>query len=270
MASVPTETAKSPEAKAVAPAAPAQTAEVKPVVAAKTVAPAPAKAPAEPVKTAEVKPVAAKAAKPVSKRAAPVRKAAATPAAKIEKAPARAVAKRNVNPVRKAAVVAKKGTFKMNEAVKNVEETVKKATAEAGEKATEMLKDMTSRAKGAVEKATEMSKDMVEFNKANLEAFVEAGKIAVKGTQNAAQNAAEYSRKNFEATTAMLKSAAAVKSPTELFKLQGDFARSQFDGAVAEMSKSTEFTLKLMGEVFQPLQNRYSVVAEEMKTRLAA
>ena len=158
----------------------------------------------------------------------------------------------------------------MNEAVKNVEATMKKATAEAGEKVTELFKDITTRAKSAVEKATELSKDAVEFNKANLEAFVEAGKIAAKGTQSVAQNAAEFSRKNFEATTAMLKSAAAVKSPTELFKLQGDFARSQFDGAVAEMSKSTEFSLKLMGEVFQPLQNRYSVVAEEMKTRLAA
>ncbi len=36
------------------------------------------------------------------------------------------------------------------------------------------------------------------------------------------------------------------------------------------MSKSTEFSLKLMGDIFQPIQNRYSVVAEEVKSRLAA
>jgi hypothetical protein len=36
------------------------------------------------------------------------------------------------------------------------------------------------------------------------------------------------------------------------------------------MSKSTEFYLKLAGEVFQPIQNRYSVAAEQMKARFAA
>ena len=108
------------------------------------------------------------------------------------------------------------------------------------------------------------------FNKANIEAFVESAKIAAKGAQTAAQAAAEYGRKNFEATSTLVKSAAAVKTPTELFKLQGDFARSQFDGAVAEMSKSSERYLKLVGEIFQPIQSRYSVAAEELKTRLAA
>jgi phasin family protein len=172
--------------------------------------------------------------------------------------------------VAKVVATAKEGAKTMNDTVKNVEETVKKAAAETSEKATEMFKDMTARAKSAMEKTSDVAKDAVEFNKANLEAMVEAGKIAAKGVQTVGQNAAELTRKNFEATTTMLKSAAAVKSPTELFKLQGDFARSQFDGAVAEMSKASEFYLKLAGEVFQPIQNRYAVAAEQLKARVAA
>ena len=151
-----------------------------------------------------------------------------------------------------------------------VEETFKNTTAEATEKATAWFNDLNTRTKTAFEKAGGVSKDVVEFHKGNLEAVVEAGKIAAKGAQTVAQNAADYGRKNFEATTTLFKSAAAIKSPTELFKLQGDFARSQFDSAVAEMSKSTEFGLKLAGEIFQPIQSRYAVVAEELKTRVAA
>jgi phasin family protein len=162
------------------------------------------------------------------------------------------------------------GTKTMTDTVKQVEETVKKATAEAGEKATAMFKDVTARAKEAFEKSGETTKDVIEFHKANFEALIESGKIAAQGAQTAAQNAADYGRKNWDATTAHVKAVAAVKSPTDALKLQGDFARSQFDGAVAEMSKSTEFYLKLAGEVFQPIQNRYSVAAEQMKARFAA
>lgn len=204
-----------------------------------------------------------------AKQPAPKRSAAS---AKVATAPKPAAA--HISEVKHqpqiAAKAVEEGTNKMTDTVKQVEETVKKATAEATEKATALFTDLNTRAKTAFEKAGTVSKDVVEFHKGNLEAVVEAGKIAAKGAQTVAQNAADYGRKNFEATTTLFKSAAAVKSPTELFKLQGDFARSQFDGAVAELSKSTELGLKLAGEIFQPIQSRYAVVSEEFKTRLAA
>ncbi len=162
-----------------------------------------------------------------------------------------------------------KETKVMTDTIKTVEETVKTATAEAAEKAHGMFNDFTARAKAAFEKSGDTVKDVAAFNKANVEAVVESAKIAAKGSQAAAQSAADYGRKNFDATAAMLKSAAAVKSPTDLFKLQGDFARSQFEGAVAEMSKSSEFALKLVGEIFQPIQNRYAVAVEKAKSYAA-
>jgi phasin family protein len=204
------------------------------------------------------KPVVSAKPAPVAKRVAakPVKKAAA----KTVAAPKAVALKTKAAPVK--AATSTKG--------KTMTDTVKTMTAEAGEKATEMFKDVTARAKTAFAKSGEMVKDVTEFNKDNLEAVVESGKIAVKGVQTAAQTAADLTRKNFEATTSMLKTAAAVKSPTEFLKVQSDFAKSQFESAVAEMSKSSEFTLKLMGEMFQPISNRYSVAAEMVKTRLAA
>lgn len=252
MASVPAEKAKNVESVAVVTpsvnSAPVAKTVAAPVVEAKPTVAAP---------VAAVKAVASAKPAPVAKRAAakPVKKAAA----KAVAAP-KSVVKTKAAPVKAAAST--KG--------KTMTDTVKNMTAEAGEKATEMFKDVTARAKTAFAKSGEIVKDVTEFNKDNLEAVVESGKIAVKGVQTAAQTAADFTRKNFEATTSMLKTVAAVKSPTELLKVQSDFAKSQFEGAVAEMSKSSEFTLKLMGEMFQPISNRYSVAAEMVKTRLAA
>jgi phasin family protein len=124
--------------------------------------------------------------------------------------------------------------------------------------------------KSTMDKASTFAKEATEFSKANIEAVVDAGKIAVKGAQTAAQNSAEFGRKSFEATTAALKDVAAVKTPTDFFQMQSEFVRSQFDAVVAETSKFSEFFLKLAGEVIAPVQNRYTVAAEQVKARMSA
>ena len=262
MATVPADKAHEFETKAAAQTAAAvPVIETKPVVAPVAVAPVTASNAITP--KVEAKLVVAPAAKPVAPALKIVAKAAPKRVAKAKKTMTDKVVKTRTVKPKAAPVAASKGKKTMTDTVKNV-------AADVSEKATEMFKDMNTRAKAAFEKAGSFTKDSTEFNKANIEAFVESAKIAAKGMQTVAQNAAEFGRKNFEATSTMVKAAAAVKSPTDLFKLQGDFARSQFDGVVAEMSKSSEFTLKLVGEIFQPIQSRYAVAAEEMKTRLAA
>jgi phasin family protein len=245
-------------AAAIAVNAPAITKPTAPkVIAEKAVAPA--------IQVKTPTPAAAIAAAP------PAVTKPAAPKVIAEKAAAPAIQVKTPTPAAPTIAAApKQGAILMNDTLKTAEATIKTATVETAEKATAMLKDMNTRAKAAFEKSGEVAKDVVEFNKANLEAIVESAKIAAKGGQTAAQTVAELTRKNFEATTAMLKSAAAVKSPTDFFKLQGDFARSQFDGVVAEMSKSSEFYLKLAGEVFQPIQHRYTAAAEQVKARMAA
>ena len=84
-------------------------------------------------------------------------------------------------------------------------------------------------------------------------------------SQTLAQGQAAYVRKQFEEVTAAARTLAGVKSPTEFVKLQGDYVRQQFDGAVAEMSRSTEAMLKLAGEVAQPVANRVAVAVEKVK-----
>lgn len=162
-----------------------------------------------------------------------------------------------------------KGTKPMTDTMKKVEETATKFTAEVTEKAQNYFADMSEKAKAVFEKSNVSMREVADFSKGNLEAVVETAKIAAKGVQTSAQTTSEFARKNFEATTAMFKTVAAVKSPTEFFKIQSDFAKSQFEGVVAEMSKASEFNLKLAGEMFQPLSNRYAVAVEKVKSLAA-
>ena len=138
--------------------------------------------------------------------------------------------------------------------------------AAATEKVKAMFGGLNDRAKTAMEKSTKMGEEITELTKGNVEALVASGKVAAKGAETMAQDAAEYSKKSFETMTSMFKSMASVKSPTELFQLQSEFAKSSFDSAVAEASKLSEAWVKLAGEIVQPISNRYAVASEKLKS----
>ncbi|MGK6353651.1 phasin family protein [Sphingomonas sp. DT-207] len=145
--------------------------------------------------------------------------------------------------------------------VSTMDTTIENNTA----KAQAFFADINERTKAAVEKSTKLVEEANEFAKGNLEAVVESSRITAKGLEALGQEAAEYSRKSFENATATLKTLAAVKSPTEFFKLQSDYVRTAFDSYVAEASKTTEAVLKLAGDAAQPLSNRLAVAAEKVK-----
>ncbi len=257
--------AKKPEGAKV-PAAP---------LAAKPAAPAPVpQAPATPTVVTEVLAKAAAPAKPVVpvKAPAPVKSAAAPSLPTAPKAPAKPVA-----PVKKVikAVASPAPTVEPKPAmpatlaatVEGLHEmaTVAPQPTQVTEKAQAMLGDMNDRFKTAFEKSSKLGEEMVELGKGNVEALVASARIAAKAGETMGQEAAEYGKKSFEQAMAVFKSFASVKSPTELFQLQSDYAKSSFDSAVAEASKLSESLMKVAGEVAQPLSTRYAVVAEKIK-----
>ncbi|PWG03117.1 phasin [Sphingosinicella humi] len=161
--------------------------------------------------------------------------------------------------------------------IRTVTKETNAKTADAANKAAETgnaaadrfqaaLGEANERTKVAVEKSTRLFEEATELTKGNVEAFVASSKIAAKGVETLGQEAAEYGRKSFEEASAALKSFAEVKSPTDFFKLQSDYARSAFDSLVTESSKLSEAVIKLAGEVAEPITNRYTVAAERVKT----
>lgn len=128
-----------------------------------------------------------------------------------------------------------------------------------------MFAEANERAKAQMEKGAKAFEDIGAFQKGNLEAIVESSRIAAKGLEKIGHDQAAYLKTSYENATSAMKAMAAVKSPTELFKLQSDFARSAFDAFVAETSRSAEAALKLASEVARPISNRVALAADKIK-----
>ena len=124
--------------------------------------------------------------------------------------------------------------------------------------------DAQARAKAAYDKLQAYAGEATELAKGNVDAIVESGKILGAGVQDLARSEVEAAKGAFETVTADLKAMVAVKSPAELFKLQGEIARRNFDAAVARASRNAEVSMKLANEAFAPISSRMSVVAEKI------
>lgn len=253
---------EAPKADAPKPAqAPAATKAAEAAPAAKTEAPksAPAAAKTEAAKAAPARRArrTAKAAK-APRAAKPARRAAAKSAA----APAKAT-----KPERKAGRTARTNTTTTHQTKGT--QTMKTETNKIADRVQAAFGDVNARAKTAFERNARFAEELTELQKGNVEALVASTKVAARGVETIGQEVAEMSRKSFEEASAALRSFAEVKSPTDFFRLQGDFARGQFDSFVAESAKLSEAMIKLAGDVAQPLTSRYSVAAEKVKTAVA-
>ena len=229
-----------------------------------------ADAPKPVAKAAAVKKAVAAPAKKAPAKKAAQKKAAAkrAPAKKVtaKKAPAKkAPAKKT--PAVAAKTAAKKAAPKKtpNSTVTKIKDTIM-ATAKTDFTATakEMAADVQTRVKTAYAKAGEFAAEAGEFNKANLDAVVEGGKIFFAGAQDLVKSDVETGKTVVETVTADAKKMVAIKSPTELFQLQGELARRNFDAVVGYGSKRTEALVKLYNDAFAPISNRVSVAAEKI------
>lgn len=207
--------------------------------AAKVEAPV-AKAPA----AAKAKPAASKKPAPKAKKPAAPKSVAAKPAAKPASRPATAKVAKPVS--LKDKIMATK--------TKDFTATVKTAFAEA-----------QAKAKEGYAKGSELVGEAVEFTKGNVEAVVESGKILVEGSKKLGETYVAEAKGAYETVNADLKSMAAVKSPVDLVKLQGEIATRNFEQAVALTKKNSEAWMKLATEAFAPLQGRFTLAVEKIK-----
>jgi phasin family protein len=225
--------------------------------------------------SAAVKAEAAPAAKP-----ARARKAKAAPAPK----PARAKARRKAAP-RKVARVAKVAAPVATVAAAAQTRKIVKRTKIAKSEGTRTMKneankiannvqalfgEANERTRAQIERNTRIAEELTELGRGNVEALVASTKVVAKGVEKIGQEVTEYSRKSFEEASAALKAFAEVKSPTDFFRLQSEFARTQFDSLVGETSRLSETMIKLAGDVAEPLAGRYTVAAEKVKAAVAA
>jgi phasin family protein len=238
------------------PEKPAPVAEA--AVAPVTAAPAPLKAeivkrtpPAK--KSAPAKPISKpKAAKTVvAPKSLPKKKPVAKPlAAKPAKAATPPKALPKAQPAAKPIIALK--------------ELIMAKTPDFTQTVTDAVAELQTKAKTAYDKGTALAGEATEFAKGNVEALVESGKIFSEGFQSLGKTYVDEAKSAFETATADFKEIAAIKSPTELFQLQGKLARRNFDSMMAFGSKSSETFVKLANEGFAPLSSRVSLAADKV------
>jgi phasin family protein len=146
---------------------------------------------------------------------------------------------------------------KSNDNVKQINDTVNNTMTTA-------MSEIQTRAKAAYDKGTETAGEVTEFAKGNVEAVVESTKIFAAGVQDLGRSYVEEARTAYETMSADVKELAAIKSPTELFQLQGKIVRRNFDAMIATSSKNTEALMKLASEAFAPLSGRVNLAAEKI------
>ena len=144
------------------------------------------------------------------------------------------------------------------------EKTMATAKTDFTKPMAEAVAEFQSKAKTAFDKSAGVAAEVTEFTKGNVEALVESGKIFAAGAQSLGKTYADEAKTAYEVVTADLKELAAVKSPAELFQLQSQIARRNFDAFVAASSKNTESFLKLANDAFVPLTGRVEVATEKL------
>jgi phasin family protein len=180
--------------------------------------------------------------------------------------PSNAEATKRPRPDRRVKALPNYSEKSKGQAMTTMIDHVEAAAAEATERMKSFTGEAKAHAESAVEKGTKAFAEASDFAKGNVEALVASGRAAAKGVEALSQDAADFGRKSLENATTAFRGLSTAKSPTELFRLQSDYARTAFDAAVAQASKTSEAMIKIMGEVFEPLSSRATLAVDKVRS----
>jgi phasin family protein len=136
--------------------------------------------------------------------------------------------------------------------------------------ANQQVEEFTAEAKRSMEEGVQrMSKgfeDVTQFGQDNVEAMVASGKVMAKAAEEMNAEVIAFSKKSYEDSMAAAKEIASSRSVSEFFEKHTAFAKSSFENFVAEASKLNEMYANAAKEAFVPLNQRFTVAAEMVKT----
>jgi phasin family protein len=93
-----------------------------------------------------------------------------------------------------------------------------------------------------------------KFGKEQFEASQAAFQEVAKGLQAIATEATDYSKKSIETGSAHVEKLLGVKKLDEVITLQSDFAKSAYEGFVAQATKFGEMYTAVAKEAFKPVE----------------
>lgn len=167
----------------------------------------------------------------------------------------------------------------MTNASKNKADARHTATTGSAAMMTALTEQSIKQAKANFDQIAIKSREAMEQNikavnavttmtRGNVEAFLESSRVASGGLQGIAQEVADYSKRALERTASAARSLTQAKTAPELTQIQNEFARAEFDNAVAEIARVSEAMFKTMTAIFEPLQKQ-AMAAAQIKDLMA-
>jgi phasin family protein len=102
--------------------------------------------------------------------------------------------------------------------------------------------------------------DFQKFSKQQIDALSAVASTMTKGLQEIATESTDYSKKAFAANTEVVEKLLGAKSVETAIQIQTDFAKSAYEGFVAQASKINEICVKLATEAFKPVESAFAAV----------
>ena len=96
--------------------------------------------------------------------------------------------------------------------------------------------------------------DLQQVGKENMDSALKTWGALSKGTQAIAVEMADYSKKAFEDGTAAMEKLFGVKSLDKAIEVQTEYAKTAYEGFVAEASKIGELYADLAKETYKPFE----------------
>ena len=101
---------------------------------------------------------------------------------------------------------------------------------------------------------TNTIEDAQKFGKDQVEQFSTSAAAVTRGFQALATESTEYSKRALEHTSSFVEKLLGVKSVDTAVQLQSEFAKSQFEGFVAQAAKVGEIYKDIAKEAFRPME----------------
>jgi hypothetical protein len=106
--------------------------------------------------------------------------------------------------------------------------------------------------------------DVQKISKDNMDATMKSLGVFSKATQAIATEVADYSKKSFEEGTKVVEKLLGAKSLDKAIEIQTDYAKTAYEGFVAQATKMGELYADLAKETYKPFES-YMVKAAPAK-----
>lgn len=118
-----------------------------------------------------------------------------------------------------------------------------------------------------------MNSQFETFQKAsrdNVDAALKAFGTTSQGVETIVAETADYAKKSFEASTALIEKLAGVKTLDKAIEIQAEYVKTSLEDAVAQITKMGELYAALAKDAYQPFEAAVAKAAPAAAAAVAA